>query len=539
MYLYFDVNFNLKEIVYYPVREGDAEVDKIYIYIAPENPIPDNNGIYKLGNRFTNCKINFELLDTHENLNPNGGNSVEMSKATIQLPYEKKRDLYFFRYGYKYEMWSVTLPTSVTSATGVITASAFVYNLSEEKALNKFSFNVEDSVIPVPDSTMSQAQYSYLYNIVQLLEDNFETKVPYTGATSNLDLGNRRLNFGSDVQVYGYKTDEELDENDALGFFSDSEEYSFRGEDGQSKIKTSFLTAARTHYLPNENGTFATQEYVANHYVSYTGATTNDNFVLHTGTEYNITISTGRDGNITLQTGRDGHITIYGENGVRIQTGDYFAQLSTSNLTANKTFNLPNATESTETLATQEYVASNYVPYNSAAGNVDLGLHGLTTNELIVRNNDDTASAGYYHDGIELDDVFIQFPADANNNDTFATEEYVNSRSGLYRHTVTVTSGSDELTFAVYNKSSSEIDTADEALSAIYGSSVVAESHESHELLYFKNGSYIVIVKSSLTSNDSSNFVITFTGIEGGDVTTDTIEISKTGITVTDIIDTL
>lgn len=204
MYVYFDVNGNLKEIVNLPVREGSVKANTIYIYIEPvNNPQPVNN-IFSLPQRFTNAKINFRD-DGGNNINPNGGNSVPMVKLTgdnaVQIPFDPKKDIYFFKYGFKYEMWSVELPSTVTSVNGLVSATAYLYNLSEQLPLNTFSFNVEASVGVKPDRTMSEAQYSYLYNKIQFVEEIEESFVPYTGADKRVDLGTQQFSSGA-IGVY-------------------------------------------------------------------------------------------------------------------------------------------------------------------------------------------------------------------------------------------------------------------------------------------------------------------------------------------------
>lgn len=196
MYIYFDVNGNLKEIVQEPVRQGDINSNTIYAYVSPSEPIPTQD-VYPLLNTYAYARINFGTLNSEDNLNPSdlGGNSPEMTKLTgddcVQIPYDSKRDLKYFKYGYKYEMWMIELPGSVTEHDGIAVASIYLFNLgaNNQKALNKFSFNVEASVGIKLDSTMTQSQYSYIYNRLVNLDDY----VPYTGASGSLNLGNHSL----------------------------------------------------------------------------------------------------------------------------------------------------------------------------------------------------------------------------------------------------------------------------------------------------------------------------------------------------------
>ncbi len=191
MYLYFDVNGNLKEVIQVPVRQGSVEFNKIYAFIAP-TVVELDEDTYKKLDTYDSAKINFEALDSGNNLNPNGGSSVDMSEVTKQIPFDKNRDLKYFKYGYNYEFWTVNLPSTVTNTNGVVTASIYLYNTgeSDDFALNRFSFNVEASVGVKPDSTMSESQYSYLYNKYHNLEGQF---IPYSGATQNINLGSHEL----------------------------------------------------------------------------------------------------------------------------------------------------------------------------------------------------------------------------------------------------------------------------------------------------------------------------------------------------------
>ena len=160
MYIYFDINGNLKEIVQVPVREGSIKHNIIYIYVEKSGEPVDN--VYHLSALYTNGKINFKLVDSDISLNVN---LLPMTKVSdVQLPQNNQRDLYFFKYGYKYEMWSIELPASVTSVNGVVSASVYLYNESTQFALDTFSFNVQASVGMTMDSTVTESQYTYLYN---------------------------------------------------------------------------------------------------------------------------------------------------------------------------------------------------------------------------------------------------------------------------------------------------------------------------------------------------------------------------------------
>ena len=177
MYLYFDVNGNLKEIVDYPVRKNSIGVNVIYAYVENSAVPSDNEGTFELPTEWNAAKVNFKALDSDENLNPNSGTPVSMTKVTKQIPQTDNRDLYFFKPGFNYEMWSVeipstvTLPDDITDTNFEVLASIILVNTvveingeNPQFALNTFAFNVERGVGVKVDSTMTQSQYSFLYN---------------------------------------------------------------------------------------------------------------------------------------------------------------------------------------------------------------------------------------------------------------------------------------------------------------------------------------------------------------------------------------
>ena len=193
MYLYFDVNGNLKEIIQIPVRQGSKEVNTIYAFVSPSQTVIED-GTYKKLSTYRNAKINFEALDSGVSLNPTEG-SVLMTAITKQIPFDKNRDLKYFKYGYNYEFWSVELPSSVTAVSGEVLASIFLFETTPDFPLNRFSFNVEASVGVKLDSTMTESQYSYLYNLLNTYLNSLDNYVPYVNATGDVNLGTHDLSL--------------------------------------------------------------------------------------------------------------------------------------------------------------------------------------------------------------------------------------------------------------------------------------------------------------------------------------------------------
>lgn len=468
MYLYFDVNGNLKEIVYYPVREGDVGTNSIYIYVEPE-VVTAIDGTYALGTRFTNAKINFRLLDSNISLN---NNAIEMSKLTgddtVQLPYDRKRDLRYFKYGYKYEMWAVTLSNdnmSVTDADGVVTASAYLYNTTEQQALNKFNFNVEDSVTIVPDSTITQSQYSYLYN---LYHSEFASEyVPYEGADADINLNSHSISSTISNQDNTKSGGFNLSVDSAgssiwhgsLSLTSHyvEDNYAKRAVYGAFDIKYTPNTTEPQYqynlYFPSETGTFATREWIALNYVPLDSSIDVPYAVIYNedqGAEY-------------LKVGpSDSALYIYRDKFIKEVDGSV------------NTYNFDATDEGgTFTLATQEWVAgrgyttnvgtvtsvnntspdangnvtisipstSGLVPYTDATSNVNLGQFSLSAYEISATevsagsaiigdggNTDyltlDATSIVVYKSSNETDFLF----PDTGNIETIATQSWVNTQ---------------------------------------------------------------------------------------------------------------
>lgn len=293
MYIYFDVNGNLKEMVQEPVREGSVKSNFLYVYIKGTK---DDN-TYKLPTKWTNGKVNFNLLDSSVNLNPSG--SYPMTKLTgndcIQIPFDNKRDLYDFEYGYKYEVWSVELPTAVMSVTGVVTATIYLYNDNEQLALDRISFNVQASAGIQFDNTMTQSQYSYLYNKYENLEyDISDNQMTFTVIKDTLtNINNRALSsFESNLVTVGTyqaykitKDDEVLDEELASQYMKHMTGSSFLPKYNYEYPKnTLFVLFDGTVLKPQFdaiNGLllypmslpFALKDWVGTNYVPYTGAT--------------------------------------------------------------------------------------------------------------------------------------------------------------------------------------------------------------------------------------------------------------------------
>ena len=194
MYIYFDYSGNLKEIVSYPVRQGDDNSKTVYVYVESSANPQMSDDMYKLPANITTASIAFKLVDTDENL----GNLNAMSKvsAGLEIPYDKSRDLKYFKYWKKYQFWKYTLQSAQTVANGVVAATVTLSDnvAVREYVLDTFAFNVQASVGIVPDSSLNVSQYQYLFSRIT-------GTVPYQGATNDVNLGNHSLSANS-IGVY-------------------------------------------------------------------------------------------------------------------------------------------------------------------------------------------------------------------------------------------------------------------------------------------------------------------------------------------------
>jgi len=244
MYIYFDYSGNLKEIVSYPVRQGDDNSKTIYVYVESSANPQMSDDMYKLPANITAASIAFKLVDTDENL----GNLNAMTKVStgLEIPYDKTRDLKYFKYWKKYQFWKYTLQSAQTVANGVVAATVTLSDTVESKdyVLDTFAFNVQASVGIIPDSSLNYSQYQYLFSRITALENAENVFVPYTGADDNVDLGNHYLKTSSYINIQGalYNT------------YIDSRGINITAEDYDFTLDFPVST--------NQSETIATQEWV-------------------------------------------------------------------------------------------------------------------------------------------------------------------------------------------------------------------------------------------------------------------------------------
>jgi hypothetical protein len=251
----------------------------------------------------------------------------------------------------------------------------------------------------------------------------FNGKVPYSGATADVNLGGNSLiaNKLTANGSAGSSGSLHLKQNDTINVAGVNygtiatntlQQFVFYWENVSAakrfNLDFSLLTplgTAKTFYLPDLSGTIALTSNLSS-YVPYSGATANVDLGIYSlvGHSFNArgqgtsggVIALKQNGQVFASTGyayigseSAGKLNIYfGDTGLEA------AILDNSLLTADRTYNLPNASG---TLALTSNLSS-YVPYTGATANVDLGIYNLTAavvtaNSLIQVNNTTTGDS--------------------------------------------------------------------------------------------------------------------------------------------------
>lgn len=173
MYLYFDRLGVLKEIINdEALRQGNYNVNKLYIYC-------ERNDIVRLDVSY--------LLPSSLVVGPTSFNETE----TAEIPYDKKRDLYYFEYHKEYNFIVVDLEADINGngpldQAGLVHCSISAVLTSGILTLGAVNFMVElDSVYNqyyvAQQEYMSLSDYRYLESIVRL--SNFENYQPLYSIT--------------------------------------------------------------------------------------------------------------------------------------------------------------------------------------------------------------------------------------------------------------------------------------------------------------------------------------------------------------------
>lgn len=177
MYLYFDNNGILKEIVDdVATRKGNNEVNKIYIYVDGITP-----------------KTEWITYQTSDGVQSN--ETLIETTITKTIPYDRNRDLKYFKNFQEYLFYVATIPSNVLAVSGLTKASVRVALQDDSlMTLGLIIFTIEDSVV-LQDSFITESQYQYLLNIISNFEELNNTGVIgistqiVNGAVSPYDQG--------------------------------------------------------------------------------------------------------------------------------------------------------------------------------------------------------------------------------------------------------------------------------------------------------------------------------------------------------------
>ena len=159
MYLYFDNNGILKEIVDdVATRKGNNEVNRLYIYVDGITPKTE--------------WITYQTSDGEQS-----NETLIETTITKTIPYDRNRDLKYFKNFQEYLFYVATIPSSVLAVSGLTKASVRVALQDDSlMTLGLIIFTIEDSVV-LQDSFITESQYQYLLNIISNFEELDNTGV--------------------------------------------------------------------------------------------------------------------------------------------------------------------------------------------------------------------------------------------------------------------------------------------------------------------------------------------------------------------------
>ena len=173
MYLYFDSNGVLKEIINdKPFRQGNVDVNKIYIYV-------ENTEINSLWIKYKNI----DGTDAPDS----GWYELEYDDGPtdMQVPYNPRRDLKYFKYYTDYPMYEVPTEFEIEdieySALNYAGTVALSMRIDGTDTLGLVVFNVEESAegnYIAPDEYISLAQFNYLLSKFSGIDYNvYDSKI--------------------------------------------------------------------------------------------------------------------------------------------------------------------------------------------------------------------------------------------------------------------------------------------------------------------------------------------------------------------------
>lgn len=194
MYLYFDNAGNLKEIINdIPARVGASNVNTIYAYWEGLDPT------------YTTFFVKY-VLENGTELNPplpeeayiiaDTDNHIEM-----QIPFDKKRDLYFFKYGKPYYFIKFTVIDEALIG-GLVNMTISYGNPIRDFEMDEVSFMVSgDPEVIQPSTRPDIAQYNNLKKLISDYVNQINTKLTPTLLDTKVVSGNN-ISFDYTGQKY-------------------------------------------------------------------------------------------------------------------------------------------------------------------------------------------------------------------------------------------------------------------------------------------------------------------------------------------------
>lgn len=245
MYLYFDRLGVLKEIINdEALRQGNYNINKLYIYC-------ERNDIVRLNVSY--------LLPSSLVVGPTSFNETE----TVEIPYDKKRDLYYFEYHKEYTFIVVDLEADINGngpldQTGLVHCSISAVLTSGILTLGAVNFMVElDSVYNqyyvAQQEYMSLSDYRYLEHLVELSSfENYQplySITPTAWDTEPIQASTKPVTSGG---IYNFIVLNYLNERDSRATFvpfssaNENAEHDFTLNDSYLSLSYTNLSTSKT-----------------------------------------------------------------------------------------------------------------------------------------------------------------------------------------------------------------------------------------------------------------------------------------------------
>ena len=145
MYLYFDKNGVLQEVINdKKIRSASDGANRILAYIEGDLEIDEINVVIKRADGSLSNEV-----------------SILNNKIYASIPYDKQRDLKFFKDFVEYSFYYYDLTFNDLQYSGLAYATITIYADGKAYAQGMVTFNIEKSVIKT-DNLITQSQYQYL-----------------------------------------------------------------------------------------------------------------------------------------------------------------------------------------------------------------------------------------------------------------------------------------------------------------------------------------------------------------------------------------